>query len=77
MPNSTTRLSEGLTFRELVYEDSNLPKLVKILMLNKVELRGTIQENIVIPQAEEAAPTTHVILFVTVHLDSSCPCFRP
>jgi len=41
----------GLTFRELVYEDSNLLKLIEVLTLNKVGLRGTIQEDIVIPQA--------------------------
>jgi len=39
----------GLTFRELVYEDSNLPKLIKILILNKVGLRVTIQEDIRTP----------------------------
>jgi len=51
MPHATAHLTNGLTFRELVYEDSNLPKLVKILTLNKVGLRETIQEDIVTPQA--------------------------
>ena len=51
MSHSTTHLMNGLTFRELVYEDSNLPKLIEILTLNKVGLRGTIQEDIVTPQA--------------------------
>jgi len=51
MPHSTAHLANGLTFRELVYEDSNLPKLVEILTLNKVGLRETIQEDIVTPQA--------------------------
>jgi len=36
----------GLTFRELVYTDSNLPKLIEILTLNKVRLQVTIQEDI-------------------------------
>jgi len=52
MPHPTDHLMNGLTFRELVYEDSNLPKLIEILTLNKVGLRGTIQEDIVTPQAE-------------------------
>jgi len=51
MPHPTVHLTNGLTFRELVYEDLNLPKLIKILTLNKVGLRGTIQEDIVTPQA--------------------------
>jgi len=51
MPHPTAHLMNGLTFRELVYEYSNLPKLIKILTLNKVGLRGTIQEDIVTPQA--------------------------
>jgi len=51
MPHPTTHLTNGLTFRELIYEDSNLPKLVEILTLNKVGLRETIQEGIVTPQA--------------------------
>jgi len=52
MPHPTAHLRNGLTFRELVYEDSNLPKLIEILTLNNVGLRGTIQEDIVTPQAE-------------------------
>jgi len=52
MPHPTTRLMNGLTFRELVYEDSNLPKLIETLTLNKVRLRRTIQEDIVASQAE-------------------------
>jgi len=51
MPHPTAHLTNGLTFRELVYEDSNLPELIEILTVNKVGLRGTIQENIVTPQA--------------------------
>jgi len=51
MPHPTAHLTNGLTFMELVYEDSNLPKLIKILTLNKVGLRETIQEHIVTPQA--------------------------
>ena len=47
----TTHLTNGLTFRELVYKDSNLSKLIEILTLNKVGLLGTIQEDIVTPQA--------------------------
>ena len=50
MPHPTAHLTNGLTFRELVYEDSNLPNLIKVLMLNKVGLRETIQEDIVAPQ---------------------------
>ena len=38
MPHPVTHLTNGLTFRELVYEDWNLPKLIKILTLNKVGL---------------------------------------
>jgi len=52
MPYPTAHLTNGLTFREVVYEDSNLPKLIEVLTLNKVGLRGTIQEDIVAPQAE-------------------------
>ena len=52
MPYPTAHLTNGLTFRELVYKDSNLAKLIEILTLNKVALRRTIQEDIVIPQAE-------------------------
>jgi len=52
MPHPTAHLANGLTFSELVYEDSNPPKLIEILTLNKVGLRGTIQEDIVTPQAE-------------------------
>ena len=52
MPHSTAHLTNGLTFRELVYEYSNLAKLIEVLTLNKVGLRGTIQEDIVAPQAE-------------------------
>jgi len=51
MPHLTAHITNELTFRELVYEDSNLPKLIEILTLNKVRLRRTIQEDIVIPQA--------------------------
>jgi len=51
MPYPTTHLMNGLTFRDLAYEDSNLPKLIEILTLNKVGLRVTIQENIVTLQA--------------------------
>jgi len=51
MSHPTAHLTNGLTFGELVYDDSNLPKLIEILMLNKVGLRGTIQEDIVAPQA--------------------------
>jgi len=51
MPQPTAHLTNELTFRELVYEDSNLPKVIEILTLNKVGLRGTIQEDIVTPQA--------------------------
>ena len=51
-PHLTAHLTNGPIFRELVYEDSNLPKLIEILTLNKVGLRGTIQEDIVTPQAE-------------------------
>ena len=47
MPHPTTCLTNGLTFRELIYEDSNLPKLIEMLILNKVGLQGTIQEDIV------------------------------
>jgi len=46
MPHPTAHLTNGLIFRELVYEDSNLPNLIEILTLNKVELRVTIQEDI-------------------------------
>jgi len=49
MPHATAHLTNGLTFRELVYEDSNLPKLIEILTLNKIGLRETIQEEIVTP----------------------------
>jgi len=49
MPHPSAYLTNGLTYRELVYEDSNLPKLIEILKLNKVELLGTILEDIVIP----------------------------
>jgi len=52
MPHPTAHLTNGLTFRELVYEDSNLPKLIEILTLNKVGLRATIQEDIRSLQAE-------------------------
>ena len=52
MPHPTAHLTNGLTFRELVYEDSNLSKLIEILMRNKVGLRETIQEDIVTLQAE-------------------------
>jgi len=52
MPHPTAHLTNGLTFRELAYEDSNLPKLIEVLTLNKVGLRGTIQEDIVASQAE-------------------------
>jgi len=51
MPDPTAHIRYGLTFRELVYEDSNLPKLIKILTVNKLRLRRTIQEYIVILQA--------------------------
>jgi len=46
MPHPTTHLTNELTFRELVYEDLNLPKLIEILTHNKVALRVTIQEDI-------------------------------
>ena len=46
MPHLTAHLTNGLTFRELVYEDSNLPKLIEILILNKVGLQETIQEGL-------------------------------
>jgi len=49
MPHLTAYLTNGLTLRELVYEDLNLPKLIEILRLNKVGLRITIQEDIRIP----------------------------
>jgi len=49
MPHPTTHLTNGLTFRELVYEHSNLPKLIEILRLNKIGLRVTIQEDIRTP----------------------------
>jgi len=52
MPHPTAHLTNGLIFRELVYEDSNLPKLIEILTLNKVGLRATIQEDIRSPQAD-------------------------
>ena len=52
MPHPTAQLTNGLTFRELIYEDSNLPKLIEILTLNKVGLRGTIQVDIIVPRAE-------------------------
>jgi len=42
MPHPTAHPTNGLTFSELVYEDSNTPKLIEILTLNKVGLRGTI-----------------------------------
>jgi len=42
----------GLTFRELVYEGSNILQLIKRYTLNKVGLRGTIQGEIVVLQAE-------------------------
>jgi len=42
MPHPTAHLTNALTFRELVYEDPNLPKLIEILTLNKVGLRETI-----------------------------------
>jgi len=51
MLHPTAHLTNGLTFRELVYEDSNLLKLIEILTLNKVGLRETIQEDIMTPQA--------------------------
>jgi len=51
MPHRAAHLTNGLTFRELVYENLNLPKFIEILTLNKVGLRGTIQEDIVTPQA--------------------------
>ena len=51
MPHPIAHLTNGLTFRELVYQDSNLPKLIEILTLNKVGLRGTIQEDLVLAQA--------------------------
>jgi len=47
MPNPTTHLTNGLTFRELIYEDSKLPKLIEILTVNKVGLQESIQEDIV------------------------------
>jgi len=40
MPHPTAHLTNGLTFRELAYEDSNLPKLIEILTLNKVGKHG-------------------------------------
>jgi len=49
MPHPTTHLMNGLTFRELVYEDLNLPKLIEILTLIKVGLRIMIQEDIRTP----------------------------
>jgi len=52
IPHPTDHLTNGLTFRELVYEDSNLSKLIKVLTLNKVGLRETIQEGIITLQAE-------------------------
>ena len=42
MPHPTAHLMNELIFRELVYEDSNLPKLIEILILNKVGLRVTV-----------------------------------
>ena len=45
MPHPTAHLTNGLTFRELVYQDSNLPKLIEIRTLNKVGLRVTVQED--------------------------------
>jgi len=52
MPHPTAHLMNRLTFRELVYEHANLPKLIEILTLNKVGLWETIQRDIVTPQAE-------------------------
>jgi len=49
MPHATAHLTNGLTFRELAYEELNLPKLIEILTLNKVGLRITIQEDIRTP----------------------------
>jgi len=49
MPHPTAHLTNRLTFRELVYVDVNLPKLIEILTLNKVGLRITIQEDIRTP----------------------------
>jgi len=49
MLHPTAHLMNGLTFRELVYEDLNLPNLIEILTLNKVGLRITIQEDIRMP----------------------------
>jgi len=51
MPHPTAYLTNVLIFRELVYEDSNLLKVIEILTLNKVGLRETIQEDIIITQA--------------------------
>jgi len=51
MSHPTADLINRLIFRQLVYDDLNLPKLIEILTLNKVGLRGTIQEDIVILQA--------------------------
>ena len=52
MSHPTAHLTNRLIYRELVSEDSNLPKLIEILRLNIVGLRGNIQEDIVAPQAE-------------------------
>jgi len=49
IPHPTAHLTNGLTFRELAYEDLNLPKLIEILRLNKIGLRVTIQEDFRIP----------------------------
>jgi len=49
MPHATAHLTNGLTFRELLYEDVNLSKLIEILTLNKVGLQITIQEDIRTP----------------------------
>jgi len=38
MPHPTAHLTNRLIFRELAYEDSNLPKLIEILTHNKVRL---------------------------------------
>jgi len=49
MPHATAHLTNGLTFRELVYQGLSLPKLIEILTLNQVGLRITIQEDIRTP----------------------------
>jgi len=46
---ATAHLTNGLTFRELAYEDMNLPKLIEILTRTKVGKRITIQEDIRTP----------------------------